>query len=186
LASLLGLSWGSRRQVINGVLVGAMLATFILPLMAVVADRPEPPDLMTQLAGSSGRALRAWIFSAVLLAPPIEELMFRGALLGGLAATWNLRAAAVISGATFWLMHGPEFVHWPAAVAIGLLTILATRLRIRTGSLGPSIGAHFGYNLVLSAVVALAPVSKAEQTRWARDHHHERTAWIWGWTANAR
>jgi CAAX protease family protein len=167
LASLLGLSWGRPRQVVNGVLAGAALAMFILPLMALMADRPEPPDLMTQLAGSSNQALRAWMICAVLLAPPIEELMFRGALLGGLADTWNIRAAALISGATFWLMHGPEFIHWPAAVAIGLLTILATWLRVRSGSLGPSIAAHFGYNLVLATVVGLALVYKVEETRWA-------------------
>jgi CAAX protease family protein len=172
-AQLLGLSWGSPRQFLNGILTGVALATLILPLMGLVGNRPEPPDLMTQLAASSNRALQAWMVSAVLLAPPIEELMFRGVLLGGLAATWSLRAAALISGTTFWFMHGPEFVHWPAAVAIGLLTILATWLRVRSGSLGPSIAAHFGYNLVLAAVVALALGYKADGTRWARrgEHH---------------
>ena len=175
LASLLGLSWGRPRQVINGALAGAALAIFILPLMTLMADRPEPPDLMTQLAGSSSRALQAWMISAVLLAPPIEELMFRGALLGGLADTWNIRMAAIISGATFWLMHGPEFVHWPAAVAIGLLTILATRLRVRSGSLGPSIAAHFGYNLVLATMVGLATLYQGEEARWAGGHHLQET-----------
>lgn len=186
LGSLLGLSWGRPRQLVNAVLGGAALAVFILPLMTLVADRPGPPDLMTQLAGSSNSTLRAWMISAVLLAPPIEELMFRGVLFGGLANTWNIRAAALISGTTFWLMHGPEFVHWPAAVAIGLLTILATWLRVRTRLLGPAIAAHFGYNLVLATVISIAMVSKLEGTRWARDHHPQRIVWIWGWTANAR
>jgi membrane protease YdiL (CAAX protease family) len=171
LADLLGLSRSRPRQVTNGILAGAALALFILPVMGLVADPAEPPDVMTQLAGSSSAALRAWVLSAVLLAPPIEELMFRGVLLGGLAATWNIRAAAVISGATFWLMHGPEFVHWPAAVAIGLLTILATWLRVRSRSLGPSIGAHFGYNLVLATVVWLATVYGPGESRWADDQH---------------
>jgi membrane protease YdiL (CAAX protease family) len=186
LRSLLGLSWGSPRQVVNGVLGGAALAVFVLPIMALVANRPAPPDLMTQLAGSSNSTLGAWILSAVLLAPPIEELMFRGVLLGGLAKTWNLRAAVLISATTFWVMHGPEFVHWPAAVAIGLLTILATWLRVRSRLLGPAIAAHFGYNLVLATVITIAMVSGAGATRWARDHHPQRIVWIWGWTANAR
>jgi len=186
LGGLLGLSWGGPRQVVNGIMGGAALAVFVLPLMALVAERPEPPDLITQLAGSSNSALQAWMISAVLLAPPIEELMFRGVLLGALANTWNIRAAALISGTTFWLMHGPEFVHWPAAVAIGLLTILATWLRVRSRSLGPSIAAHFGYNLVLATVISLAMISRPEGTRWARDHQLQRIVWIWGWTANAR
>jgi membrane protease YdiL (CAAX protease family) len=186
LGRILGLSWSTPRQVVNGVLGGAALAVVVLPLMALVVDRAEPPDLVTQLAGSSGSALRAWMVSAVLLAPPIEELMFRGVLFGALANTWNIRAAALISGATFWLMHGPEFVHWPAAVAIGLLTILATWLRVRSRSLAPSIAAHFGYNLVLATVISVAMVSRPGGTKWARDHHLQRTVWIWGWTANAR
>jgi membrane protease YdiL (CAAX protease family) len=186
LRSLLGLSWGRPRQVVNGALGGAALAMLILPLMGLVTHRPEPPDLITQLAGASNSTLRAWVISAVLLAPPIEELMFRGVLFGALANTWNIRAAAFISGGTFWLMHGPEFVHWPAAVAIGLLTIFATWLRVRSRLLGPSIAAHFGYNLVLATVISLAMVSGAGGTRWARDHHLQRIEWIWGWTANAR
>jgi membrane protease YdiL (CAAX protease family) len=107
------------------------------------------------------------MISAVLLAPPIEELMFRGALLGGLADTGNIRKAAIISGTTFWLMHGPEFVHWPAAVAIGLLTVLATVLRLRHRSLGPAIAAHFGYNLILAGVISLAMLAGPEKARWA-------------------
>jgi membrane protease YdiL (CAAX protease family) len=186
LGGILGLSWSRPRQVVNGVLGGAALAVLILPLMALVVDRAEPPDLMTQLAGSSNSALRAWMISAVLLAPPIEELMFRGVLFGALANTWNIRAAALISGITFWLMHGPEFVHWPAAVAIGMLTILATWLRVRSRSLAPSIAAHFGYNLVLATVISIAMVSRPGGTRWARDHHLQRIVWTWGWTANAR
>jgi len=186
LGAVLGLAWGRPRQVVNGALGGAALALFVLPLMALVVHRPEPPDLITQLAGSSNSALRAWVISAVLLAPPIEELMFRGVLLGALANTWNIRAAALVSGTTFWLMHGPEFVHWQAALAIGLLTILATWLRVRSRSLGPSIAAHFGYNLVLATVISLAMISRPAGTRWARDHHLQRAVWIWGWTANAR
>jgi membrane protease YdiL (CAAX protease family) len=186
LATMLGLSWGRPRQVTNGALAGVTLALFILPLMGLVADRAEPPDVMTQIAGSSSSALLAWMLSAVLLAPPIEELMFRGALLGGLAETWNIRAAALISGTTFWLMHGPEFVHWPAAVAIGLLTILATWLRLRSQSLGPAIAAHFGYNLVLATLMLLAMLYGPGESRWARDHQLQRIEWIWGWTAHVR
>ena len=165
--TILGLSWGRSRQMLNGILSGVGLALFILPLFSLVANRPEPPDLITQLALSSNATLRAWLISAVLLAPPIEELMFRGALFGGLATTWNVRGAAVVSGATFWVMHGPEFVHWPAAVAIALLTALATWLRVRSGSLWPSVAAHFGYNLVLATVMSLAVISGTKGTRWA-------------------
>jgi membrane protease YdiL (CAAX protease family) len=167
LAETLGWSWGTPRQLLTGALAGAALAVFILPLVASLPDRPETPDLAIQLATSSRAAMWAWMVTAVLLAPPIEELMFRGALLGGLARTRRLSAAALISGATFWLMHGPEFVHWPAAVSIGLMTILVTSLRIRTRILGPSIAAHFGYNLMIASLVSVAMLHQPSEARWA-------------------
>jgi membrane protease YdiL (CAAX protease family) len=168
LGRILGLSWGERSLLRKAALTGAALALISLPLMGLVVHRPEPPDVITQLTSSSSSALWAWIISAVLLAPPIEELMFRGALLGGLGETWSLRAGAAISAATFWLMHGPEFVHWPAALAIAVLTIVATRLRLQSGALGPSIALHFGYNLTLGSFLALALIAKPQKTRWAR------------------
>jgi membrane protease YdiL (CAAX protease family) len=167
LAGLVGLSWGNPRHLRHGVLAGAALAFLVLPLMGLTADRGQSPEMVTQLVSSSRGALRSWIFSAVLLAPPIEELMFRGVLLGGLARTWNLRAAAIISGAIFWLMHLPEFVHWPVPLAIGLLTILATLFRLQSGALGPAIAAHLGYNLILAGMLSLALLVKPPQSRWA-------------------
>jgi membrane protease YdiL (CAAX protease family) len=168
LARILGLHWGERGRLQKAALTGAALALISLPLMGLIVHRPGPPDVVTQLTSSSRSALWAWIVSAVVLAPPIEELMFRGALFGGLGETWSLRAGAGISAATFWLMHGPEFVHWPAALAIGVLTILATRLRLQSGALGPSIALHFGYNLTLGSFLALALLAKPQETRRAR------------------
>jgi membrane protease YdiL (CAAX protease family) len=154
LSVLLGLSWGTARQIAGGLAAGAALSAIVLPLLAYAWERPATPDPVTHILTSSAAARWAWILSAVLLAPPVEEIMFRGVLLGGLAETWNVRAAALISGGTFWLMHAPEWTHWPAAVAIGLLTIVVTRLRLRSGALGPSMAAHFAYNLLLTAALA--------------------------------
>jgi membrane protease YdiL (CAAX protease family) len=167
LGEVLGLSWGTSRQLFRAALAGAVLALVVLPLVSTLSSTRPPPDVTTQLAMSSRRAWGAWIFSAVLLAPPIEELMFRGAFLGGLAQSWSLRAAALTSGLTFWLMHGPEFVHWPAAVSIGLLTVLTTTLRLRTRILGPSVAAHFGYNLMIAFMVSLAMLIQPTASRWA-------------------
>jgi membrane protease YdiL (CAAX protease family) len=184
LGEVLGLSWGSRRQLVRSAMAGAALALVVLPLVSVLSSSRHPADVTTQLALSSPSAWGAWILSAVLLAPPIEELMFRGAFLGGLAQSWSLRAAAVTSGLTFWLMHGPEFVHWPAAVSIGLLTVLTTTLRLRTRILGPSVAAHFGYNLVIAALVSLALLIRPTGSRWAAVERQGRLAHSGGTTVS--
>jgi membrane protease YdiL (CAAX protease family) len=173
LARTLGLSWGTGRQIGAGLASGTALSLIILPLMSVLPDQPAPSDPITQILTSSVSARWAWLLSAVLLAPPVEEVMFRGVLLGGLAKTWNVRAAAIISGGTFWVLHAPEWVRWPVAAAIGLLTLLVTGLRLRTRALGPSMAAHFAYNLVLAAALASVsaeprPAPRADGPHWAQ------------------
>jgi CAAX protease family protein len=170
-ARILGLSWGSKRQIGAALATGAALSILAIPLMALAPEAPADP--ISQVVTSSISARWAWICSAVLLAPPIEELMFRGVMLGGLARTWNVRAAAVVSGGTFWLLHSPEWIRWPAAVAIGLLTIVVTLLRLRTKALGPSVAAHFAYNLVLAGLLFGAkpqstPTPHSDGPRWAQ------------------
>jgi membrane protease YdiL (CAAX protease family) len=145
---------GTRHQLWRGVLAGATLGLVSLVLMPYVPYTPSSPDLLDEFLTSPGPARWSWILSAVILAPPVEELVFRGVLLGGLAQIWNLRAAAIVSGVTFWAMHAPEWLHyWPAAVAIALMTVVVTLLRIRSQALGPSIAAHSAYNLLMASVL---------------------------------
>lgn len=145
---------GSRGQLQRGILAGATLGLVSLLIMPYVPYTPSSPDLIDEFLAAPGPARWSWILSAVILAPPVEELVFRGVLLGGLAQIWNLRAAAVVSGVTFWAMHAPEWLrYWPAAVAIALMTVIVTVLRIRSRALGPPIAAHSAYNLLMASVV---------------------------------
>jgi membrane protease YdiL (CAAX protease family) len=173
LVDIVALRRGTRRQLLRGGLAGAALGLVALVLMPYVPYSPTSPDLMDELLSSPGPARWSWILSAVILAPPIEELVFRGVLLGGLAKIWNLRTAAVVSGVTFWAMHAPEWSrYWPAAVAIALMTVIVTTLRIWTRALGPSIVAHSAYNLLMASVVlGVQPdgaVPETDGPKWAQ------------------
>jgi membrane protease YdiL (CAAX protease family) len=173
LVETLALRLGPHHQLLQGILAGATLGVVSLVLMPYVPYSPSSPDLMDELLGSPGPARWSWILSAVILAPPVEELVFRGVLLGGLAQIWSLRAAALVSGVTFWAMHAPEWLrYWPAAVAIGLMTLVVTVLRIRTRALGPPIAAHSAYNLLMASVVLGIPSDGAvpgpDEPKWAQ------------------
>jgi acyl-CoA hydrolase/membrane protease YdiL (CAAX protease family) len=165
---------GTSYQLLVGVLAGTALGVVTIALMPYVPYQPTSSDVIEEFLTAAGPGRWAWIISAVILAPPVEELMFRGVLLGGLAQTWSLRGAALVSGATFWLMHAPEWLrYWPAAVAIGLMTIIVTALRLRTRALGPSIVAHSAYNLMMAAAVFSVqpdgvPARGTEKTKWAQ------------------
>lgn len=80
---------------------------------------------------------------AVILAPVIEEILFRGYLLGGLRR-YGDRFAVIVSAVLFALMHG-NLSQFLSALCIGLVLGCA---RVRYGSLLLCMTAHAGNNLL--------------------------------------
>lgn len=91
---------------------------------------------------------------ALLVAPVVEELMFRGYLWEVLRRVGGAPTAWLVTSALFAAIHGePERVlgTLPGALLLGWL-------RLASGSVAPGIVAHFAYNLVaVGALVALGP-----------------------------
>jgi membrane protease YdiL (CAAX protease family) len=87
---------------------------------------------------------------AVAVAPPAEEFLFRGVLLRGIAHSWGMTTAVVITTLTFIALHVPEvYGYWPALIGISLMATIAVTIRLATRSLAPSIALHAAYNLAL-------------------------------------
>jgi membrane protease YdiL (CAAX protease family) len=85
----------------------------------------------------------------ILLAPIVEEVGFRGILLGFLRGRGIPEIAAVIvTAAGFALLHTQYTV--PAITAIFLLGLVLGWLRLASGSLGPPIIAHIAVNTLAS------------------------------------
>ena len=92
-----------------------------------------------------------------LVAPLVEELLFRGALYGRLTKTSALRAA-VVTGLTFVVMH-TDVRHWPALMVVASVL---SYLRLVSGSLLPCLCLHVAFNA--AGVLALV-TGKASATR---------------------
>lgn len=94
--------------------------------------------------GRSGWGFWLSFISSVVVAPVIEELMFRGIIFVGLAKKLPLWVAAVVSALAFAFMHGQ--------INVGIYTfifgLILSWVYIRSGSLYPGILAHFLNNLV--------------------------------------
>lgn len=89
-------------------------------------------------------------FSVSILTPILEELLFRGFILGMLLKCYNEKVAIVISAIIFAVVHEP--------VAIGMAFgggMIYGWLRVRTGSIIPSTIAHIFWNSFISFVVLL-------------------------------
>jgi membrane protease YdiL (CAAX protease family) len=81
---------------------------------------------------------------AVVAAPLVEEVLFRGLLLGGLVRTVRPALAIVWSAALFTAMH--PVVSWPPVFVLGVMTAW---LRLRANFLPAAVLMHAIYNLVV-------------------------------------
>jgi membrane protease YdiL (CAAX protease family) len=133
---------------------GMMLATAYVyvgdsffPLDATVQAGP-----LASMAQSPGSRQWLWAAFAVLCAPAIEEILFRGVMLTALQRAWGTICAAIVVSLIFVALHAGEAAGYPPAmVAIGAIGLLTLTLRLRTGKIAPAIAAHAGYNLVIVA-----------------------------------
>jgi membrane protease YdiL (CAAX protease family) len=91
----------------------------------------------------TGLNMATIMFATVILAPVVEELVFRGMLQTSLAHTMPVWAAIAISAAIFSIMHG-DLNSAPALVMMG--AIFGTLYHL-TGSLRVTIAAHLANNL---------------------------------------
>ncbi|MBW8890378.1 MAG: CPBP family intramembrane metalloprotease [Fibrobacteres bacterium] len=134
------------------VLAGCLISlTYLFVLVRIhppTAGQHWGPMVTAALAG--GWSLHYWVILILACAPPIEEFLFRGILLEGLTNSFGIKVAAVIVTSAFVLLHASETLsYWPAWLGIALSAAMDLFFRLKTRSLIPAIGVHFGHNLVL-------------------------------------
>lgn len=151
--------WRDTGQVLRWSLVlllaqaGAVAAVGAL----VPALSGVPVDNASFLRDQPPAALVALVLAAVLVAPVLEELLFRGVVLRGLMLHVGFWPAALVSSTVFGLFHatgtGVEAV--PIVLATGVFGLGLCLLTRRTGRLGPAIGVHALRNALAVGVVVL-------------------------------
>lgn len=160
-----GAAWvlGPGKRWIQGFGLGMIVALVSGGLMSLLAPLPDQEKLgpLTKMGLTPGMTQVFWIVIAVLLAPPIEELLFRGVLFSGFRNSFGAGKAAVLTTTLFVLLHIAETIHFlPAMLGIAALASVALWVRIRTAAVGPAIAVHMGYNGIValgSIVASLSP-----------------------------
>lgn len=94
------------------------------------------------LDGGGALYLIVVAISAVVVAPVVEELFFRGLLLGSLSRHLQPLLAGVVGSLLFAGTHF-QWVQLPGLLVAGLVFSL---LALRAGRLGPAIAAHVAFN----------------------------------------
>jgi membrane protease YdiL (CAAX protease family) len=153
-----GAAWlaGSPRAWLESAALGAAIASLVF-LFALFVPPSEQVGPFAELATRPGAGQVIWLVFALLLAPLLEELLFRGLVLGGMAKSLGVRWAVVITTALFVLVHATEAIYyWPAFVLLGLLSLAACRQRLAHHAIGAAVATHFGYNLVVAGMTMLS------------------------------
>lgn len=147
--------FGLGRRV-DWMLVMAALALIDLLNWAIYTFAPvseaDPTDFM-ESAQLAFPELATLLFSAVIVAPVFEEIVFRGFLFQGLRKKTGAVWATVISTVIFALIH-TQYDLW-GWLSVGLTGVAACYMTLRTGSLKSAITLHALTNLFITLDVYL-------------------------------
>jgi membrane protease YdiL (CAAX protease family) len=135
-----------------GLALEIVAAIALIPVTRLVKHTPQ--NVVQELDTAHGAKLVVLVVTALLVAPVVEELFFRGLLLRSLQRRLSAPYAVAISALAFGLAH--VVFDWgsgavlPALVALGMISGI---FAVRTGNLSRSILLHVGFNLL--AVLAV-------------------------------
>lgn len=144
---------------------GCALSLFV----AILSSRLKAPDNspMEELFKNRQTAL-LFVGMAVLIAPLVEETLFRGYLYPLFARSFGVTPGIVLTGVLFGMMHGAQLGWtWGLVAMLVLVGIVFTLVRARTGSVFASFLMHLGYNSLISVAALIgthgftqAPIGK--------------------------
>lgn len=86
----------------------------------------------------------------ILVAPPVEELYFRGFLYPALARWTGIAPAVILTSAGFAFLHGAQLGNAVVPLLIIFLTgAVLNIVRVRTASVAAGVVVHMTYNFIL-------------------------------------
>jgi uncharacterized protein len=138
---------GLRRAPLGRSVVAVVAAFFSIAVFTTIYNgilgRTEAKDTADKLGGDASLAVVVLvIFAIAVVAPIVEEIVFRGFLFGTLSSRWKSPfACAALTGIVFALSH--VLTSEPVALApLGFVGFVLSLVYWHTGSLLPAIAAH--------------------------------------------
>lgn len=134
-------------------LAGCVLSVVVF----IVTAKVQPPENVPieELFRYKNTAL-LFMAMAVLVAPLVEETVFRGYLYPLFAKTFGVAFSVILTGVLFGLMHGAQLGWtWGLVLVLIIVGIIFTFARALTGSVFASFLLHLGYNSTIAAVTIL-------------------------------
>jgi len=138
-----------RRLAMHALMIGAALA-LVSDIGEVVFHRWIPDSLpITEYFKDRPSALVLAAFG-ILVAPLMEELLFRGFLYPALARWTGTFISVVMTATAFTLLHGAQLGYsWAPLLLIFIVGVALTVTRVVTKSVATGVIVHMTYNFVL-------------------------------------
>src|SRR6516165_8891012 len=132
---------------------GCGLSLFV----AIVSARMKAPENLPMVELFKYRQVGLMFMAmAVLVAPLVEETLFRGYLYPLFARSFGVWPGILLTGVLFGLMHGAQLGWtWSLVTILIGVGIVFTLVRARTGSVFASYLMHLGYNSLISFFAVL-------------------------------
>lgn len=144
-----GMVKASPRAIAAGVALGVAVAAVLGFGLEAVFPSPENAEgPLIQAASAPGWQRILFVLLAVVLAPVIEEFLFRGVIYTGMMRSWGKWPAGIVLTLSFGLLHLADVGgYWPALFMITVVGLGLLLVRLKTKSLIPAIAMHSAYNL---------------------------------------
>ena len=162
-----GWSWSPRFGLWKSSALALLL--FFITLVLIGFFGGPRTDLDRILESSRAAAITLAII-AVVTAPLVEELIYRGLLYSAFQRVFGQWAAVGIVASMFAGLHVVQY--WPNAGAISsiaLLSLCLTLIRARTGRLLPCFIVHLVFNGVQSIIIVIEPYLRMMFEQWRHE-----------------
>jgi len=125
----------------------------------IVTYKMQPPeDVPIEELFRYKNTAMLFMAMAVLIAPLVEETVFRGYLYPLFAKTFGVTSSVILTGILFGLMHGAQLGWtWGLVLVLVAVGVIFTLVRARTGSVYASFLLHLGYNSMIAVLTILGP-----------------------------
>jgi hypothetical protein len=138
---------------------GYISAGVIMAIIGQIAGHllPIPKTLPIDLYFKDASSTYLMVAFGLLVAPLMEELLFRGLLFPLAARAIGVVSGTILTAALFALVHQGQLAQaWAPLLVLFVVGLVLTSVRARTNSVAASWIVHFSYNATLFAVLFYA------------------------------
>jgi membrane protease YdiL (CAAX protease family) len=155
----LGLSWPSTWGPIKGAVICVLIAAALFGGGAVITWLfPGDKTQLDLLIESSNGARVVTAFLAIVTAPLVEEMVYRGILYPAISGVLGSAVAIGVVSLFFAAVHFPEYKNNLAVIGvITLVSITLTAVRAYTRRLLPCLVIHLVFNGIQAVIILLYP-----------------------------